>query len=79
MMPNRQQELFPPDPSIPYCWTIMEIYNEKIFTTEEMLAEIEQYTGKLDPQIELTPIQAFHVPGSNFFIMDVTNETTAAQ
>lgn len=54
-------------------FAILELYEEKAFTLEELLEELEPHIGKIDIETqEAIECKAYLLPGSNFFIMDVS-------
>lgn len=55
------------------CFALLELHEEKAYTAEELLEELEPYTGKIDIETqEVLTFQVHLLPQTNFFIMDVS-------
>lgn len=66
-----QAELVPGPPD--KLFAVLELYEEKAFTLEELLEELEPHIGKIDIETqEAIECKAYLLPGTNFFIMDVS-------
>jgi hypothetical protein len=55
-------------------WQVLE-RDERAMDTDRVLEYIEGYTGKLQAETILIPVQVLYVPGTNFFLMPVLEES----
>jgi hypothetical protein len=55
-------------------WQVLE-RDERARDTERVLEYIEEYTGKLQAETILIPVQVLYVPGTNFFLMPILEES----
>jgi len=54
-------------------FALLELYEEKAYTPEELLEELEPHAGKIDLETqEVLTFQVHLLPKTNFFIMDVS-------
>lgn len=67
-----QMNLFQKASDQPRYFALLELHEEKAYTAEELLEELEPYTGPLDLEQMIPAKVCFLVPNSTFFFMDVT-------
>lgn len=54
-------------------WNILE-REEQVRTSLDALEYIENYTGKLAPDMPLISLQVWYIPGSNFFLLEIPDD-----
>lgn len=72
---STQMKLFhrEPPPPQPRYFALLELYEEKAYTPEELLEELEPHIGKIDLDMqEVFTFQVYLLPHTNFFFMDVS-------
>lgn len=70
-----QLDMFRKTPQ-PRLFALLELYEEKAYTADELLAALEPYTGPLNLKEKILAMPVYLVPNSNFFFMDVTDSVS---
>jgi len=55
-------------------WQVLE-RDERAMDTDLVLEYIEEYAGKLQAETILIPVQVLYVPGTNFFLMPLLEDS----
>jgi hypothetical protein len=71
-----QLNLFPKAGDQPRYFALLELHEEKAYTAEELLEELEMYVNQVDLKQKVPCVPTYLIPGSNFFFMDVTEALT---